>query len=220
MATETIKVNELAQRLGVPGYRIHELVKTQYVRPVPPHKGAWGERLVTRPPDAVIDWLKNGFLPIGTRPFIRLKEVTQLAECDQVDVLAICSSAGVTIFMDPLFGQLLSIEGLQKFIKALHNNRNPNRFDRGAFLQFLRGHSKSRPRVHPVPYSQKLEQEIQRVAQMAEPERTLRAAALISAYRDAKTVSDCWGGYNTRVQAQIKRAEKGIRSLTTAVLKG
>ncbi len=43
----------------------------------------------------------------------------------------------------------------------------------------------------PPPYSVRLEKEIARIRTLPEPARTIRSVALINAFRDARTATEC-----------------------------
>lgn len=77
--------------------------------------------------------------------------------------------------------------------EALITNTVGDRFDRVEMLTFLLNAlmPTSRKPLKRPRYTKRLELEIKRIAQLSNPERTVRAMALYEAWRDSRTVQEC-----------------------------
>lgn len=209
-----IKVSELARKLQTSHARIHALIRAGYLRKYGRTTKWFGYQLLYPPSPSTFAWIKAGFAPLNERPIVKVKEAAQMAQCSVEELRRLCFSHNIPIHADLAFGELLTVDDIARLTEALYISRDPQRFDRGAFLHFLRGvRSVKKVRVKPLPYSDKIENEIKRIARMGEPQRTIRAAAFIEAYRDAKTVADCLEKYGVRTSLRIQRVGRGIEQM-------
>jgi hypothetical protein len=67
----------------------------------------------------------------------------------------------------------------------------PKGLDRASLLRFYLSQIEGVRWKEPLPYSERLEREIDRIAHLPYPQRTMRSIALWEAFRDAKTVGEC-----------------------------
>jgi hypothetical protein len=119
------------------------------------------------------------------------------------------------LYDDPAFGELLSIRQFHRLFDKLHDSREMIRFDRQAMITMLR-RVESPPqvfRVNPLPYSKRVEQELIRIGNLREPDRTLRAVAFYEAYSDAATIKECLARYKELTAGEEPEIEERLAKL-------
>jgi hypothetical protein len=67
----------------------------------------------------------------------------------------------------------------------------PKGYGRASLLSYFLSQVEGERWKDPPPYSRRLDLEIHRIAMLPQPWRTIRSVALIEAFRDAKTVTEC-----------------------------
>lgn len=197
-----ITVEALAQRIETPIERIKLLVQHKYLRVVMA-KADFNQTVLACPREDGLTWLKNMSRPLELRPFIPLEDVHRLVRRYQtrvqrkaiLKIRQICYAYNIPILVDPVYGELLTIEGLAELSYRLRIYRAPVRYDRATMLEFLV--SALPPDVvkqYPIKlprYTQRLSLRIRQISQLDNPERTFQAIALYNAWKDARAVHAC-----------------------------
>lgn len=195
---KTLTFQQAATALGITLMRVQELIHFGYLK-----KPAPDIDLVLYPGDSVMEWLRFMHLPLSRRPHLPAKDIASFMDVSLEELMAMCLHYKIQVYHDPAFGYLFTIPDYRKLQKSFHESRVPFRTDRQALLIFhayLRGISEFKPA--PIVYSEKLENEIRRIAKMDGPERIMRATALWMAYRDAESIMDCFKKYEVPLYSQ------------------
>lgn len=200
--SDFVSLGELAQELGTPLDRIQPLLDRGYLRP------AAEAGFVIRPQPAAIEWLRTMFQPFAMRPFLPTEMVAEITGTKLNDVRRLCLIYNIPLQDDPVFGELMSIHAFHRFFNSLHHFREPSRFDRQALLTILHtSYQGTGKAMRTLPFSKRLEAEIRRIAKLPEPDRLSRAMALMEAYEDAKSISDCLARYEEKVESSMPEME-------------
>lgn len=160
--------------------------------------------LLRSPSPAAITWLRQFFLPPQAKPLFTVDDVQGLlAEAGVVmeleDVATLAADYQTPCQFDPGLGGksgrglLLSWQSTRKLLlEVLAGGRRQEwaqvRFDRQAMLWLLLGKSPAAATRAPE-FDEQLEEEISRVAKLPEPQRSIRAAALLDQWEDAKAIA-------------------------------
>lgn len=174
---------EMARLLKTSPVRISQLIESGYLRRI-------GEKEIELPPHSVLQWLKLMLLPLPSRPLFTLSEIERMSGLGKVTLKKVILAWKIPLYYDPMFGELMSPSSLITLINALHSLKEPVRFDRIVLLNWMQGMGRTRYITPKLPYSKMVEKEIKRIAQLAEPERTISSQAFYQAYRDARILSD------------------------------
>ena len=180
--SQYITIQALADRLSATPGKIHALISSGYLRSL-------SKTEVALPPASVMDWLKGMVAPIEMRPLITMGELGDLASMTIDDVRKLCVSYSIPISVDPCFGDMVSLSGALAFFKNLSIYSESAHFDRAHLLLWMMGIGKDKLNKSPIPYDQRLEMEIARIAKLREPERTMRAVELLGRFTDAQTLA-------------------------------
>jgi hypothetical protein len=201
--SDQIPIWQLAQELDIDPERAYSLIENGYLRVIQPEP--MKDAIVARPAPAAMEWLRQMFLPLRMRPMIPTEMVALFLEMNPSDVRALCLDHNVHFIDDPVFGELLSITAFHHLHALLYRMRDPMRFDRQSLLSMLVHIQKIKApdsvKNHYI-FSTKIEQEIKRIADLPEPERTFHATELLQCYDDAAKTADMMvkngGGYKYR----------------------
>lgn len=211
--SEYVSVSDLAVSLGIDSERLRPLIEKHYLTILEPHEYLQ-DCLVARPRPAALAWLKTMFQPLMMRPLLPTEMAAELLDMTVNDFRRLCLAYNAPLHDDPGFGELMTLSDFWTVFRRVHASRSTCRFDRQAMLMLtrvLRPQTISRFRAdQPVlPYSVILERELERIAQMPEPTRTVRAVALYNAYQDARTVKDCIAKYK-QATIEPEATHKGV----------
>jgi hypothetical protein len=182
-----ISIGSLARLIEVSPIRLHPLVEHSYLKVVIPSDD-FSQTVVARPGNRRIEWLKHMFQPLVMKPIIPLKEAAQLFGLTEAYALQYCSYYLIPVQSDPAFGSLIAFKSLKRLARAAWSYR---RFDRAGLLRYFMSQIEGTRWKEPPPYSVRLEKEIGRIATLPQPARVLRSLALIEAFRDARTATEC-----------------------------
>lgn len=187
-SNETISLLALAKELRVEPNRLPPLIIHSYLKlvesgPTP------DECLVEKPPPAAMQWLKGMFAPLKKKPIIPTVDAAAILRISPARLRRYLVHYNISAQADPVFGEVLTIHQLATLYKNLYDTRNPLRTDRQHILTFLTGFVGVR--LTPRKYSDRMCNEINRIAKLDEPLRTAQARALVEAWQDAKSVTDC-----------------------------
>jgi hypothetical protein len=197
-----ITVDALARIIKTPIERMQLLIEHKYLRVIM-KKADFSQTVLACPREDAINWLRNMSQPLELRPYIPLEDVHRLVRGFQGRILEdapkklrqVCYGYNIPIIVDPVYGELLTIEGLAELAYRLRIYRYPTRHDRATMLEFLC--SALPPNVikqHPLrlpDYTHRLSARIRQIAQLENPERTFQAIALYNAWRDVRSVHAC-----------------------------
>lgn len=201
-----ITIQQLAERLSCSVEQLQPLVDHNYLRVVF-KKNPFPQTIVACPKEDGLEWLKLMFAPLQYRPFIRLTEVERMLAHYRATKFrkwknepltveryrVICQMKKIQIYVDPVFGELLDIDGLGKLTRSLWIYKKSVKKDRAGMLAYLLNTLPRKDQVNlKVPrYSYKLSQEINRIAHLPIEQRTVMAMYLYEAWRDSRTVQEC-----------------------------
>ena len=185
-----ISIADLAKLIEAPVEKLRGLVEHEYLRVVMA-KEEFEQTIVARPRQSGIDWLKMMFQPVKMRPLIPLREVGKLWKVTENHVLKVCRSYRIPVYHDPELGHLMSFNALKSFATARGKYFKPKGYSRAPLLRYFLSQIVGVAWKNPPSYSRKLQLEINRVAHLPEPERTIRSCELIEVFRDAKTAAEC-----------------------------
>jgi len=209
-----ITVRDLAQRIDGTIEQVKRLIEYKYLMVVM-EKTDPGLTVLSCPNEEGIKWLKNMNQPIQLKALVPLDDVHRLLRKQQGRMLRravertrrVCLSYQIPIYLDPVYGELLTIEGFSKLVYYLGVYRCPVRTDQTTMLTFLLNalsvdeQRKNRWVSLKVPrYTKRLSMEIGRIAGLKEPQRTLMAVALYENWSKARRVQEC-----LRKLEQVKR---------------
>jgi len=93
------------------------------------------------------------------------------------------------------------------------------RLDRASLLRFYLSQIEGVRWKHPLPHSERLEREINRIAHLPYPQRTIMSCALFEAFRDARTVSECIR-QEREISKELQKCEVSIDELVRKVTSG
>jgi len=189
-STEGVPFEVLASDLGVDVSKIELLVSTGWLTLVRDHTIP-ALRLVGKPGRAGMDWLKNALAPIPLIPVVRLKHVMELLDVKPPAMRRLIMDYAITVYIDPALGEMITIASFHHLFHSLYPWHERSRFDRQMMLSILFGFDKGDGEVfvRPMSYSQRLEEELARIATLPEPERSIRSMDVYEAYRDASTIA-------------------------------
>lgn len=161
--------------------------------------------LIQCPSPAAITWLRQFFLPPQAKPIFTIEDVQGLlaeagVDLPLDDIARLVTDYGIPCQFDPGLGGksgrglLLSWQSARKLVlEVLTGGRrqewNQVRYDRQAMLWFLLQRDPSLA-SRPPDFQEKLEEEISRIANLPEPQRSIRAATLLEQWEDAKAVAN------------------------------
>jgi hypothetical protein len=234
-----ITVQALAEKIGSTVEHVQRLIQYKYLRVVM-EKTDPLQTVVSAPNEKGIEWLRMMATPIHQIPLVRLEDVHKMLRPYQgqlrgnvlrnaaYKVRQVCLSFNIPIYLDPIYGELITIEGLDKLVHCMRIYRCPVRYDRATMLGFLLN-AMPKPsswgdRKNPlkVPrYTQRLSLEIHRIMQLEQPERTIQAIALYEAWADARGVQECLTNFKyqgSRTAKRIKRMDKEMERMRNQVL--
>jgi hypothetical protein len=213
-----ISIADLAILIEAPVEKLRPLVEHKYLRVVFA-KPEFERTIVARPGQRALEWLKMMFQPINMRPFIPIREVGKLWKVTENHILGKCRSYRIPLYSDPVFGNLMSFNALKSFARARMKYYKPKRLDRASFLRFYLSQIEGVRWKHPLPYSERLEREIGRIAHLPNPQRAMRSCALFEAFRDARTVSECIRRERD-ISQELQRCEGSIDELVRKATTG
>lgn len=202
-----ITVRDLAQRIEGTVADVKRLIDHQYLTVVM-EKADPEQTVVSCPGEEGVKWLRNMVQPIHLVPFIKLDDVHRLIRKQQgrmwwknavARTRRVCLTYQIPLFLDPVYGELLTIEGFAALAYHIGVYRNPTRNDRVTMLTFLMNaltedeRTKERYVRLKIPYrgAKRLNLEIARIARLGEPERTFMAQALYECWKDSRAVQEC-----------------------------
>ena len=157
------------------------------------------ETRVYLPPRHTLKWLEFMFRPLHRQPLIRMTEIAKMLDMSLASLKRYCREFEVKWEKSATFGDLMSPDEFELLLDQLPDIQNV-RFDRISLLQYLCGERLGQSmRRRSIPYSVRLEREIARIAKLHEPQRTVQAAELWSAFQDARTVAEALREYRDNV---------------------
>ena len=202
--------------LGVTTERLRPLVENGHLRVRVP-SDSLSSTIVARPGQRALEWLRTMFQPLEMRPVIPLKEVGKLWRTTEREIIATCKHYRIPIYSEPVFGYLMSFDSLKRYGRARRKYHKPKPLDRAGFLRFYRSEICHEPWKSPPRYSERLEMEINRIARLPQPHRTFRSMALIEAFQDARTVTECIRN-ERHISEEVSKCERSIEELRAKVL--
>lgn len=174
----------LARELNVPVSRILPLIEEGYIRRV-------GPETVEAPLPAGLAWLRSWFQPSQAKPLFSKHDIADLLEIEESAVPRLLAAHEIPAVHDPALGLTVSTWGVRRLLVEVLS-KGP-RFDRQALLWFLIGS----PADTCPSFDEALEKEIERIAQLPEPTRSMRREALLRQWQDAQQVADVGCSKNT-----------------------
>jgi len=211
-----ISIGNLAQLIEAPVEQLRPLVEHKYLR-VLTANNELAQTIVARPGKRATEWLKSMFQPLKTRPFVPLKEAGKLWGITEREVLRYCRLGKIPVHSDPVFGNLISFSALKSLARARGKYYKPKTFDRASLLRYYLSEIEGVRWKEPPPYSQRLEEEIHRIARLKEPWRTVQSVELLSAFKDVQAVTACCRTQG-EVSAELLKTERLVEKLGRRIL--
>jgi hypothetical protein len=211
-----ITIADLAQLIDAPVEKLQPLVEHKYLRVVV-RKEPFERTVVACPGERATEWLRNMFQPVKMRPLIPLREVGKLWKVTENHILKMCRTYNIPVHSDPVFGHLMSFGALKSYSRARMKYFKPKGFSRAELLRYFLSEIEGDRWKDPPPYSKRLELEIKRIAHLPNPQRTLRALALIEAFREARTATECIRREG-EISEELLRSKVNIEDLRRKVL--
>ena len=118
-----------------------------------------------------------------------------------------------------MFGNLMSFNALKSYARARMKYYKPKGYGRAALLRYFLSQIEGTRWKDPPPYSRKLDLEINRIAHLPEPLRTIRAVALIEAFREARTATECIRREG-EIYQELQKSEASIDELRRKATSG
>lgn len=194
-----MSISLLARELNVPVSRVLPLVEEGYIRRI-------GPETVEAPSAAGLAWLRSWFQPALAKPLFSQKDIAELLEIEDSAVPRLLAAHDVPICHDAALGLTVSLWGVRRLLLEVLSTGT--RFDRQALLWFLVGDPS---RLCP-PFDDRLEKEIERIAQLPEPTKTRRREMLLKQWRDASAASGVETSANgERLKRQFTRLNDARR---------
>jgi hypothetical protein len=213
-----ISIADLAQLIESPVEKLRPLVEQKYLLVVMA-KAEFEQTVVARPGQRALEWLKMMFQPVKMRPFVTLQEVGKLWGVTANHVLKVCRAYRIPVYSDPVFGDLMSLNALKRFARARMVYYKPKGTGRAPLLRYFLSQIEGVRWKDPLPYGQRLDREINRIAHLPEPERTIRAMAFYEAFRDARTVMECLRR-GREISEEMLKSEASIEELCRKAMSG
>jgi hypothetical protein len=157
------------------------------------------------------------FQPLELRPVIPVREASKLWKITDHEIIKWCKSYKIPIYADPVFGNLMSFKALKSYARLRRKYHKSKRRNRAGFLRFYLSEIWGERWKEPPPYSERLEMEIKRIVHLPQPYRTIRSMALIKAFQDARTVTECIRR-ERQISEEVMRCERSIEELREKVL--
>ena len=209
---DQISVKQLAGELGILPSRVQPLIDHGYLRVMAAGYSA-DTTIVARPLPAALAWLKSLFAPLRMRPMLPVEDVAEMLNLTPAELRSFVVHYNIPLWDDPVFGELMTINGLRAVQRGIYAERRSTRYDRQTLLEFLCKQSGITWNLTNFSYSMQLDTEIRRICKMPEPGRTVRAVALWTAWRDAQTVTECLTKYRATMKAQEPPKKSAWRKL-------
>jgi len=203
----------MAEELGTTEETVEKLIQYGYLHIVRDHK-LRQLRLVGRPKMAGMTWLRQAMGPLPMVPIVPLKYAAEMLDMKERPLRKMILEHNIVLYIDPLLGEMMTIASFHRLFNVIYPWHERTRFDRQMFLNILCGidSGSAEKFVRPLPYDQKLEQELRRISLLPQPERTLRAMEVYEAFRDAKKISDVVKvAKKTPLQSRVERMMKGLK---------
>lgn len=143
------------------------------------------------------------FTPLELRPLLPTESVAIMMDMPLPKMRSMCLHYDIPLYEDAVFGELITVNAFHRLLRAQRDPRASLRTDSSALLVMLAlAKGMKAPLGREIlPYSKRIENEIDHISRMTEPARTLRAISFWKAYRAAKTVAGCLRGYDNDVRS-------------------
>lgn len=155
--------------------------------------GELKKTLVAKPTQNMIDWFRAMLGPVQLRPMIPAREVARMFRLKPHQVVSVCERLHLPIYDDPVFGGLVSAKTIFTINSFYLEIVSPMRVDRQTLVTIigrLKGKSPARSYRFVHVYFTSFEKEIQRIAKLMEPQRTIAATAFWQVFTDADLFVD------------------------------
>jgi hypothetical protein len=182
----TISHEQLARKLKVSPAILRIFIQQGYLR------ASLNHPVASRPQEEVAEWLSLVCGPVSLRPILPLPEVAKILDYRLVELRKLCARKGIRVYPDKLFGYMVSPRAFFSIRKVIEEESNPLRFDRQQFLNVIMAINRTgrASRAPARPFIARLEDEIKRIANMRDPQRTIVATQLWAIYNDAAIMAN------------------------------
>lgn len=212
-SSELISISALSRELLCKPDRIQALIDNDYIRVMRPGFTP-DSTIVARPEKAALNWLRTMLAPIEMRPFLPTFYVARALRMQISTLRAFYIHFNLPMSNDPVFGEVVSPKSVTILIQKIADDGKVKRFDRQAFVDFFISAYTKNP-IKLRNYSVIIEREIVRICKMREPDRSIRAANFMAAYKDARTLAVTMDGYAQRMRAPT--LDRRIENLRKAI---
>lgn len=139
-------------------------------------------------PGPAVEWMRSWLLPVSAKPLLSVENMADLLNIQMREVLPLAAKHDVPVLRDPATGFVFSIWSARTLLlRSIRSREHATRFDRQAMLWRLLEKDPEKA-AQPPDFDEELEKEMERVAKLEEPTRSLRSAEIMSALYDANQI--------------------------------
>jgi hypothetical protein len=199
-----ITLSLLARELDVSPQRLFRLVEEGYLprysaadHSPADHSPPSPSTVLSCPPQPALLWLRQWFSPPLYKPMFSIDDVAELLEINAREATRLAAIFDIPLIHDAGLGLMMSAWGVRQLLRAVlsggrteagEGEGEGQRFDRTWLVWWLMEGDPARLQ-QPPRFTQQLEDEIQRVAGLEEPQRTIRKEQLSQQWKEAKAVA-------------------------------
>jgi hypothetical protein len=184
-STDTISVAALAVHWKIPVDKLMPYVEQGYLRQVSTDGTPLGT-FVYKPLPEFEDWLRSLLGPLSMRVLMPVSDLCKLLTMKTKIFTNLCFLFKIPLHSDPVFGDMMSAKDYYRFLVHYDRFRGFIHTDRQTFVSVLARLRGKKIRIWDLArFSQLLEDEIQRISRLDEPQRTVAATALWCNYTEA-----------------------------------
>lgn len=203
---DPITIVDLALELSVPIQTLDYLAERGYLTLLSRGDSHW-TTMLAMPDAADLQWLRGMLALIPRRPMLPIEVCALGLGVSADDARSLIIESGVPFYVDPVFGEVVSLQAYQRMGRKLFCRLYPLGFDRLDMLRVLTPLLPERKSF--VRDTRRVENEIGRIAKMEEPDRTLHAMALWESWNDAEGFLNCIQRYEAVIRSESALA--GLR---------
>lgn len=184
----SMSIGSLARALNVMTAELLPFISAGYIRLTPPHQSISSHSTIQAIPESAVSWMRSWFLPVYAKGLFSIDNMADLLNILPREVLPLAAAHEVPVMRDAGVGFVFSTWGARTLLLRSIRGRDCPRFDRQAALWSILAEDPEKAAT-PPPFSERLEKELERVAKLEEPARSLRSVQLITAMEDAYKIA-------------------------------
>lgn len=185
-----MSLGSLAKALNVLIGELIPFVQCGYVRLLPPTQSVSSHSSIAAIPEAAVTWMRSWFLPVAAKGLFSIDNMADLLNILPREVLPLAAAHEVPVMRDGAVGFVFSTWGARTLLlRSIRGRDHTARFDRIACLWMILQEDPEKAAA-PPPFDKRIEAELERVAKLDEPTRSLRSAEIMSALTDSWLVAE------------------------------